>query len=121
MSRPEIGAGDVVVTLDGETVTLRPSLKACTTLSRAQGGITGLVQKCLNYEFDTILSIIVAGLGMVGTGSKDLPERVYKTGLTELAAPCIRYLHIVANGGRYPLVQGEEEMDESPLEPSSSQ
>ena len=119
MSRPDIGAGDVVINLDGEEVTLRPTLEACTTLSRIQGGIHAQVQRCLALEFDAILAVIVAGLGMRGNGSKDLPGKVFKSGLIQLSAPCISFLHIVANGGR-PLGEDQEE-ESSPLELNSSQ
>lgn len=97
MSIPEIGIGDIEINLDGETVILRPSLAAAMTLSRMNGGISTLVNKCLGYDFDVILAVVVAG---IGRSSKDLPEKVYKTGLIQLAPSCIKFLHVVANGGQ---------------------
>lgn len=117
MSQPEIGAGDVVVQLGEHSVTLRPSLKAAITLSGQRGGITTMVQRCLDFEFDAIHTVVLAGLG--GENSKDLPELVYSAGIMNLAPICITFLHIVANGGR-PLGSDEGEGDEkSPLEKSS--
>lgn len=117
MSQPEFGAGDVVVQLGEHEVTLRPTLKAAMTLSGQRGGITTMVQRCLDFEFDAIYTVVLAGLG--GENSKDLPELVYSAGLINLSAICIKFLHIVANGGR-PLGEDESEGDEkAPLEKSS--
>lgn len=117
MTQPEIGAGDVIVQLGEHEVVLRPTLKAAISLSSQRGGITTMVQRCLDFEFDAIHSVILAGLE--GKGSKDLPELVYSAGLINLSAICIKFLHVVANGGR-PLGDDEEGAEEGgPLENSS--
>lgn len=119
MGQPEIGAGNVVVMLGEHEVTLRPSLKAAITLSNQRGGITAMVQRCLDFEFDAIHTVVLAGLG--GENSKDLPELVYSAGLINLSAICIKFLHIVANGGR-PLGDDDEDgegEEKAPLENSS--
>lgn len=104
MSKAEIGAGDVTIDLDGHTITLKPTLKAAMALSRTHGGLTAMVGKCLAYDFDTIHKIIADGSGI---NSKDLPELIFRTGLIELAPPCIRFVHILCNGGR-PLTEEEQ-------------
>lgn len=116
MSRPEIGAGDIAIELDGEDVVLRPSLKAATSLSRGYGGIVNLINKCGVYDFDTIVAVVTAGLGVQ---SKDIPDKCWRTGMIELAPMCIRYLHVLANGGRAPAEEGAE--DTAPLTETSSQ
>ncbi len=117
MGKAEIGSGDVALQLGDNDVVLRPTLKACMSLSNQRGGVTGMVQRCLDFEFDAIHSVIVAG--MDGKTSRDLPELIFKTGLIELSSTCIKFLHIVANGGR-PLGEVEdEEKEEPPLENSS--
>lgn len=117
MTQPEIGAGDVVVKLGEHELTLRPTLKAAMSLSSQRGGITTLVQRCLDLEFDAIFAVVLAG--MEGKNSKDLPELVYSAGMLKLSPICIKFLHIVANGGR-PIGDDEEEGEEkSPLENSS--
>lgn len=108
MDKAEYGIGNVQIVIDGEEFFLKPTLKACMNLSRIAGGITLLNQKCVSYDFDTILQIIKEGLGV---NSKDLAEKVWKTGLINLAVPCIRFLHVLANGGR-PLDEVEEEKTE---------
>lgn len=106
-----MGENDVIIELTGEEFALKPSLKACTTLARRDGGITSLVQKCNCFEFDAIHSVIIAGIGQ---NSKDLPERIYQTGLIQLAPKCIEYLHIVANGGRRPGSDDEKGVESDP-------
>lgn len=120
MTEPEIGAGDVIIVLDGTEQTLRPSLQACTALASRKGGITGLVSQCLEYNFDAIQSVVLAGLG--GKGWKTLPDDIFKAGLIKLAPDCIKFLHIVANGGQP--IGADEDDDEaggkgSPLANSS--
>lgn len=115
MSEHNIGEGDVEIELDGEMVTLRPTLKAALTLTNGQGGLPVMVQRCINLEMDAIVSIISHGLGVY---SKDLPEKVYRTGLFALSGKCIRFLNILANGGR-PLADDKEENASTPLAPTS--
>lgn len=105
------GAGDVEITLDGEVFYLKPTLAAAMTVSRQAGGIQAAINRCVQYDFDTIRSIVALGLGQMGQGSKDLPEKIWRTGLMDLAPLCIRYLHIVANGGRPPEAEQQQEED----------
>lgn len=113
MSKPEIGAGDVVVNLvDHGDVVLRPSLKACTQLSSAPGGINKMMEQVRNLEFGAILSVMTAGLG---SNSKDLPELIYKTGLVNLHLQCNEFLAIIANGGRRFTEEDQEGGHEDPL------
>lgn len=115
MSKPETGAGDVKIFLEGHgEEVMRPTLDACRRLSSVNGGINKMIERCRNLEFEAIYTVIVAGLG---TDSKTLPELIYKTGLLKLHSPCIDFLIVVSNGGR-PLVESEEE-DKDPLVKSS--
>ena len=92
-----IGDGNISVFLDGDEHFLTPNLKACIALSNVKGGISQLVQRCLDLEFDAIKLVITNGLGK---NSKDLPEIIYRSGLINLQTACIQYLHIIANGGK---------------------
>lgn len=116
MSKPEIGAGDVVINLEGHgEVTLRPTLDACRRLSGMEGGVNKMIERCRNLEFGAIHSVIAAGLGK---DSKDLQDLIYRSGLLNLHGQCIDFLIIVANGGRR--ISGEEQEEKSdPLESSS--
>lgn len=119
MAEPQVDAGNITLDLNGTEVILRPTMKACISLSSARGGMTVLTNRCLDMEFEAIQSVIVAGLG--GKTSKDLPELIYRAGLINLSADCIRFLHIVSNGGQPPGADADEsgEGDGSPLADSS--
>jgi hypothetical protein len=116
-NKPAPGAGNVPIELDGEERVLTPSLRAATTLSRQAGGLMGAVERCGRLDFDTIRSVIGLGLGLTEHGSKDLPEKVYRTGLMALSGPAIRFLHILSNGGR-PI--DPEEADQDRLGPRTA-
>lgn len=110
MSKPTLGAGNVEIELDGETVVLRPSLMAAQAISRQSGGISSAVRAVGNYDFDVIVSVVALGLGATGQDAKSIPEKVWRTGLTDLVGPVSTYLTIIANGGR-PMSGGEGEGD----------
>lgn len=109
------GIGDVELELGGETITLRPSLNAAMKLSTRAGGISGLVQKCLNLDIEAISDVIIIGGGI--KVQPDTKEKIFMQGLLDLSAPCIKYLNNLANGGK-PLRSGEESEDD-PLDQSS--
>ncbi|TPN26629.1 hypothetical protein FKO01_25485 [Mesorhizobium sp. B2-3-3] len=110
MIKPALGAGNVEIELDGDTVVLRPSLMAAQAISRQSGGISSAVRAVGNYDFDVIVSVVTLGLGLTGNEAKEVPNRVYRTGLTDLVGPVSTYLTIIANGGR-PMSGGEEAAD----------
>ncbi len=108
MTTTSLGAGNVPITLDGEGVVLRPSLKAAQTISKQAGGIIAAVQAVGQFNFETIVTVIALGLGISSPKEvQALAEKVYSTGLTDLVEPVTRYLTIVANGGR-PVEEGGE-------------
>ncbi|PSJ60744.1 hypothetical protein [Pseudaminobacter soli (ex Li et al. 2025)] len=109
-SKAALGAGNVEIELDGETVTLRPSLQAAQTISRQAGGISSALSAVGRFEFDTIVTVVTLGLGLTGNDAKEVPGRVYRTGLSDLIAPLSIYLANIANGGR-PAAGGEEDQD----------
>lgn len=112
MSKTEMGAGDVAITIDGKEYTLKPTLKAAQELSR-NNGIGGMVQRCASLELDAIVQVIAAGLGRT---SRDLSEKVYSTGVRNVAPAVITFLTNLSNGGR-PITEEElKELEKSPLE-----
>lgn len=113
--KTHIGAGNVEIELDGETCTLKPSLQACQALSRMRGGINNTVRAVGDLDFDAMVTVIGLGLGLSGKELKDLPEKVYETGLPELSGPLIRYLSNVANGGK-PFDNGGSDEDQGNAE-----
>lgn len=97
MSKAQLGAGNVEIELAGETVTLRPSLKAAQAISRLDGGIVGAIERAARFDIDLITACVAHG---VGQSVKEVEEAVFTTGLTVLAPPVMEFLSRLANGGR---------------------
>lgn len=97
MSKASLGIGNVEIDLDGEKVVLRPTLKAAQTISRLNGGILGAVEAVVKFDLETITSVVALGLGKE---PKDVADRVFEAGIANLAPAVVRYLTIIANGGR---------------------
>jgi hypothetical protein len=101
MAKATIGAGDVTIVLDGEPVTLRPSLRAAQTISRQAGGVVGAMQAVGRFEFDAIVLVVAQGLGKVKSDEMgEVADQVYRTGLTDIVPKLTEFLTNLANGGR---------------------
>jgi len=109
-SKPSPNAGDVPIVLDGEDFVLKPSLACASTLSRQGGGFAGMSSRLATIDFDATVMVITQGLGLKGQDAKGIDEKIYLTGVGELAGSCIRFINILANGGRPP---NEEAGDDS--------
>lgn len=114
--KPQLGAGNVNVVIDGEPMVLVPTYAAMVAIS-ARGGLRGVMERILQLDAETITDVLVAGLGY-GPGRrppKDLAERIWKTGFTlpsgGLADAAFNYVNILANGGR-PLVSDDPSNDQ---------
>lgn len=102
------GAGTIPITLTGEELKLTPSLEACIAISNMAGGLTQAVARCHQMNFDTICEVICLGLGATsGPQRKQVKERVYETGLINVAADAILFIRVVANGGQVPKEEGD--------------
>jgi hypothetical protein len=110
MAEADVGAGNVPIELDGKSFELKPSLAACMSISKlgGGGGMHTMVARCGALDFDAIHAVITAGLGLNPTQAKNLGEAIYKTGLMDLASPCIDFINMIANGGR-PVEEGGDE------------
>lgn len=102
MLKAAFGAGDVTIVLDGEEVTLRPSLKAAQGVSRLSGGILGAVEALSRFDLDVLVNVVALGLGKKPS---EVEEAVWRTGVSELAPRAIEFATIIANGGR-PVADG---------------
>lgn len=101
MTNASIGAGNVDIVLDGETVTLRPTLRAAQTISKQSGGIIAAVQAVGRFDLEVITSVVALGLNKTTPRDvQDLAEKVYATGISDLVEPVTTYLANLANGGR---------------------
>ncbi|QIG67372.1 hypothetical protein EVB39_043 [Rhizobium phage RHph_TM3_3_9] len=107
-----IGLGEVEIKLmnaagELQPVTLKPSLRATKLLSRNEGGLMATAQQIMNLNLDTFVRVIDLGVGFTEKGKEGLDQRVYDTGLAELSAPLVRFVHILINGGKPPKDSGE--------------
>lgn len=98
----ELRPGQVEVTLAGfpNPLTLTPSLKAATTLSRRYGGLKELVEHIQAMDIEAFIAIIGASAGLAEAGMTKLPEAVYETGVMNLSLPLTKFCVALANGGR---------------------
>lgn len=112
MSKASLGAGDIQIELDGETVTLRPTLRAAQAISRMSGGFVATVEALTKFDLDMLTAVIALGLGKE---PKDIAEGVWRTGVSNLAPKAITFVTIIANGGR-PADGGEGSSDPQPSE-----
>lgn len=97
----QINDGDVEIFLNGQSIVLRPTLRAMSAIS-SQGGLGKVRQALVDQDFSTVVSVIMHGANMAGTrDAKELPEAVFKNGLdASLLVPLINYVAILANGGK---------------------
>lgn len=118
-NKPSIGAGDVEIKLGDKTWVLKPSFRAAKVLSRRTNGFMGSVQAIAQLDIDAAIDVIKIGVGFTDNGmeKEQIGELVYSTGVAKLAAPLIRFVHILANGGRPPSDTVDEgDPDKRPLE-----
>lgn len=108
MADNRVGDGNVALKLeDGEELILKPSWGAAQAISRNWGGISGAVERVVRMDMDVTVQVLLFGLGYnLGTrkAPADLAERIWKTGFTDTTGAIgeitVRYLHILANGGK---------------------
>lgn len=108
MSNPSLGAGDVEISILGKEYTMKPTLAVAKLLSKKFGGGIIAVSRINQFDIEAYVDVISAGLSLTERGEsafadgKGLASAIFETGLMDLAAPCIRFVHIVINGGRPP-------------------
>lgn len=108
MTKATLGAGNVTITLVDEEVILRPTLRACQTISKQAGGIMSAVNAVGRFDIEVMTAVIALGLDIRKPAEvNELAEKVYTTGMADLVEPVTQYLSILANGGR-PVSGGEE-------------
>lgn len=118
---PEIGIGDVEVKLGSGaseiTLVLKPTPNAMKKLSNSPGGIPGLVERVLNYQWDTFELVVMIGANLTANQAKthNLEQLLFDAGFTKLAPLLVRYLSNLSNGGRPIKDEAEEGDDPDPL------
>ena len=98
------GAGDVTLELGDEKLVLRATLNAGLTISRTAGGIRGAIDKVMQMDFDTIASVIRAGVGQKEAKKHDIEQLLWDNGLMDsqgqVLAKVVEFLTNLARGGR---------------------
>lgn len=109
----KINEGEVEITVDGQVLTLKPTLLAMSAISSVGGGLSKVRQALVDQDFGTVVSVIMHGANLAGTrDAKNLPDAVFKTGLdAAILVPLINYVAILANGGK-PLPEQNNDGDE---------
>lgn len=96
-----INSGEIPVVFEEQEVMLKPTLRAATTISRQFNGFAAARAALVAEQLDAVVFILRMGLNLSDRDARDLPERVYKNGITaELLIPLIKYIAILGNGGK---------------------
>lgn len=108
----KLTAGEVLVTLGDDELILKPTLRAMNAVNRQYNGLRNARERLVNEDADAIVFILRHGLNLDDKAARDLPERVFRNGLTgELLVALIRYVAILGNGGK-PLPDEADGRDE---------
>ncbi len=96
-----INSGEIPAIFEEQEVILKPTLRAASTISRNFSGFAAARQALVAEQMDAVVFILRLGLNLSDRDARDLPERVYKNGITaELLIPLIKYVAVLGNGGR---------------------
>lgn len=87
---------NVEIKLDGKAETLNPTLRAAKRLSAA-GGFQNVVNRLQSGDIEYYIAVVGAGLDKKNT---EIEERVFRTGLPALADGLVRFVNLLANGGK---------------------
>lgn len=104
--------GIIEIELDGETVELRPTPHAALKLSQTFGGLFPIISRIRQLELEVFVAVVQYGGGFKQSQHADLPEKVFKSGMTALAPALIDYITVLANGGSMPKFDEEAEASE---------
>lgn len=95
--------GEVQIELDGETVTLKPTLRAAQMVNASLNGFRGAFESIARFDLDAFALVVAAGLGKTTQAELDeVAEKVFRTGLVSLSDPLTKYAAMLSNGGRPP-------------------
>jgi hypothetical protein len=113
----KINAGEIIIVLDGKSITLRPTMRAADIISGALGGFEGARLALTNQTRSAYVTVIRVGSNMREQDASRLPDMLYRNGMNfELLMPLLHYLAILNNGGKplpphqarmYDIIEGE--------------
>ncbi|YBV97386.1 hypothetical protein M1D80_11020 [Phyllobacteriaceae bacterium JZ32] len=90
----------VSITLDGAQLTLTPSPAAAVKISNGFGGLLNAVDRVQRYDVEAMAFVISAGAELVDAKREALPGQLFRHGLVELIVPTVKFLSLLATGGR---------------------
>jgi hypothetical protein len=92
----------VAITLDGQEVELVPSSKAAIKLSKQYRGLLLVLDHINAGSLDAGTDVIFQALGKKDSEREALVDQVWGAGLSYLAPKLVRYIALLANGGKSP-------------------
>jgi hypothetical protein len=96
-----LGDGEVTLSLNGQDVTLRPTLRAAKAINSQYGGFVGIYQRIAGLDMAAYVAVIAAGLGKSTAAEIELIEEgVFREGMENLAKPIGEFVTALASGGR---------------------
>lgn len=96
--------GEVTIELNGREEVLKCTLRAAREVNSACGGFMSAYRRLIEFDLETYVAIIAAGLGKK---RQDVEEDVFRNGLGDLSEPLAQFVGYLSNGGRDP--SGKEE------------
>lgn len=102
--------GTVEIPLGAGLVTLEPTLGAALELCRRHQSFGALLAKLEAYDLPACVDVVQVARGGGASERRAFEELVFENGVVTLAPLLIRFVIMLANGGR-PLTDAEEEAD----------
>lgn len=97
----KLNAGEVEIILNGETLTLKPTIKAILGINRSFGGLMKAVAALTDGNIDAASTVLAHGLGLGDKDARKMPERVAENGITDgMLSALINFVGICSNGGK---------------------
>jgi len=121
VKNPKLGSGDVIIMLDDQEYTLKPTLRASQAISRRFGGLVKAVEQIQSFDTDAIVTVVAAALSINNPRElQDMAEKIFNEGVNSVAPKVIEYLGVLTNGGRPLDMGGEESVGETVKIPQES-
>lgn len=89
--------GQVDIELDGETVMLKPTLKAFQKIENRFGGLRPAIQELSSMNLETVAFVISAASNVGQKDMDDLREKVFSAGVVNLMPKVTEYLVLLMN------------------------
>lgn len=87
----------VEITLNGNAVTLRPTLAVAKAVNALGGGFQGAIFKIGALDFEMYAGIVAAG---IGKKVSEVEDDVFREGLITLTVPLVEFVTLLASGGK---------------------